>query len=68
MELLDADKLALKGLWDLPRERQRIQMILFQAIADSTDLTAKEVDSVINAIDTMLISEKLESSKGDQAL
>lgn len=68
MELLDADKLGLKSLWESPRERQRVQMILFQAIADSTELTAKDVDAVINTIDNMLTSEKLEVPKGDQAL
>lgn len=68
MELLDVDKLALQSLWQLPKERQRIQMILFQAIADSTDLSAKDVDNVIQAIDTMLTAEKLQPITGDQAL
>ena len=68
MELLDADKLGLKSLWDTPRERQRVQMILFQAIADSTELSAKDVEAVINTIDNMMTSEKIEAPKKDSAL
>ena len=64
---MESDKLGLKSLWDLPRERQRVQMVLFQAIADSTDLTAKEVDAVIETINNLLSTEKLEAPRKDQA-
>lgn len=67
MEIMESDKLGLKSLWDLPRERQRVQMVLFQAIADSTDLTAKEVDAVIETINNLLSTEKLEAPRKDQA-
>lgn len=68
MELFEADKHGLQSLWEVPREKQRVQMILFQAIADSTELSAKEVDGIIQAIDSMLTAEKVTAPKADQAL
>ncbi len=68
MELFEADKHGLQSLWEVPREKQRVQMILFQAIADSTELSAKEVDGIIQVIDSMLTAEKEPAPKADQAL
>lgn len=68
MELLDVDKTALQSLWQSPKERQRVQMILFQAIADTTDLSAKDVDNVMGALDNLLAAEKMSVPQKDQAL
>lgn len=68
MELYENDKHNLRKLWLNPVEKQRVQMCISQAIANGSDMLAKDVDSVLNQLDLILEEEEAEETKPDQAL
>lgn len=67
MELLENDKHALRLLWSDPKERQRIQLCILQAIANGSDLSVREADSVLEQLELILEPEEEEKSRPDPA-
>lgn len=58
MDLFDETTVALKGIWEKETERQNAKIVLFKAIADSTELTANECDQVFAELDRLLLKEE----------
>jgi hypothetical protein len=68
MELFDSDKDVLRELWQMPLERQKVQLVLYQALAHSTTLAAKDVEQVFDAITDLLEQPETTPPKRDTAL
>lgn len=62
MELHEENLIALKGIWSDEKERQNAKIVLFQAIANATELTAKETDDIFYELDQLLKDEKEEKA------
>lgn len=68
MELYDNDKHSLRLLWLNPVEKQRVQMCITQAIANGSDMTAKDVDTVLNQLDLLLETDEPVEPRPDPAM
>ena len=58
MDLYEENTLALKDLWVSERERQNAKLVVTVAIAQATELTAKETLDVLSALDRILLEDK----------
>lgn len=68
MELYENNLIALRAYMASKKDRQNLQMVIYKAIAESTDLTAKDVDNVLQAIDRLLEVEEEIKPRPDPAL
>jgi hypothetical protein len=57
MDLYEENTLALKDLWVSERDRQNAKLVVTVAIAQATELTAKETLDVLSALDRILLAE-----------
>jgi hypothetical protein len=58
MDLYEENTLALKDLWVSERDRQNAKLVVTVAIAQATELTAKETLDVLSALDRILLEDK----------
>lgn len=68
MELFDENLEDARTIWQSPARRQNFQMIIYKAIAASTDLPAKEVEEVIAEIGRILEIEEKDAPRPDPAI
>ena len=57
MDIYDENKIQLKAIWDSEQDRQHAKIVLFAAISEATDLTAKECDAIFAALDQLLLDK-----------
>lgn len=60
MELREENLLKLRDLWTNATDRQNAKIVLFKAIAEATELTAKQTDDIFFTLDQLLKEEKEE--------
>jgi hypothetical protein len=68
MEIFESNLTAVRTLWQKPRARQSLQLVIYQAIAENTDMTAKDIEQVIQGIDQLLQEEEVQETRHDPAL
>jgi hypothetical protein len=68
MQIFEKDKLGLQTLWRNDKERQRAQLILIEALSNSTELTAKNIQLVFEQLDLILEEQTEEVELKDRAL
>lgn len=54
MDIFEETKAPLTHIWKNDQQRQATKMVIIQAIANVTELTAKEADSITDELDRML--------------
>lgn len=68
MHITEADKSELRNLCLNPQSKQRLHMLVYQAIADATDLPGRDIEAVFNHLDTLLEVEEAPKTRRDPAL
>lgn len=63
MDIFDETTFGLKSIWTNDKERQNAKLVILQAIAEATTLTAKDANAVLAELDHMLLTEKEEGKK-----
>ena len=58
MDLHDETLEGLKGIWIDESKRRDAKIVVYKAIASSTDLTVKECDSIFVELDRLLLQEE----------
>lgn len=62
------NKFHLQTLWRSQVERQNVQLVLTEALANSTDLTAKNINLVFEQLDVLLAEKESEVPLKDRAI
>ena len=57
MDIYEENKIQLKAIWDSEHDRQHAKIVLFAAISEATELTAKECDAIFVALDHLLLDK-----------
>jgi len=60
MDLFDETKQELVGIWEDEKERQNAKVVLFSAISNATELTARDTEAIFVELDRILLQEKEE--------
>ena len=68
MELFESNLQPLRSLCVKPKQKQSLQMLVYMAIANTTDLPAKDVESVLAELDRLLETEEDSVSRPDPAI
>ena len=68
MELFDNNLAPLRTLCLKPKDKQSLQMVVYKAIANTTDLPAKQVEDVLAELERLLEVEPEMEKRPDQAL
>jgi hypothetical protein len=56
MELLDKNIEKLKDIWKGEDDRQNAKIVLIAAIAHATDITVKQAEEILAALDEILLT------------
>jgi hypothetical protein len=67
MLLFESNLQPLRSLCLKPKQKQSLQLVVYQAIADTTDLPAKEVEKVIERLEQLLEERADELPQPDPA-
>ena len=68
MHLFDSNLETVRTIYLQPVERQSLELVIYQAIANTTDLPAKEVESILAEIARLIeITEDVPTKRGDPA-
>ena len=68
MHITEADKETLRNLCVDPQSKQRLHMLIYQAIADATDLPGRDIEQVFQHLDNLLELPEATKSRRDPAL
>jgi hypothetical protein len=68
MELFESNLSVLRTLCSKPKQKQSLQMLVYMAIANTTELPAKEVESILAEMERLLELEEENQPKPDQAM
>jgi hypothetical protein len=55
MELLDKNVERLKDVWAGEDDRQNAKLVILEAITRGTDITVKQADDILSALDDILV-------------
>jgi hypothetical protein len=67
MLLFESNLQPLRSYCLKPKQKQSLQLVVYQAIADTTDLPAKEVEKVIERLEQLLEERAEETPQPDPA-
>jgi hypothetical protein len=67
MELFESNLQPLRSLVVKPKQKQSLQMLIYMAIANTTDLPAKDVENVLAEMERLLEVTEDEQSRPDPA-
>ena len=68
MELFETNLAPVRAFCAKPKQKQSLQMLLMTAIANATDLPAKDAEAVLTQIEQLLEVEEAHVPKLDQAM
>jgi hypothetical protein len=68
MELFESNLQPLRSLVVKPKQKQSLQMLVYMAIANTTDLPAKDVENVLAEMERLLEVTEDEQSRPDPAI
>lgn len=68
MEIFEKNKMTMRTIWAIPEERQNIEILLFETLANSTNLSAKDVNNFFIQLDSLLSTKLVETEEKDRAL
>ncbi len=68
MELFESNLQPLRSLVVRPKQKQSLQMLVYMAIANTTDLPAKDVENVLAEMERLLEVTEDEQSRPDPAI
>jgi len=68
MELFESNLQPLRSLCVKPKQKQSLQMLVYMAIANTTDLPAKDVENVLAEMERLLEVTEDEQSRPDPAI
>jgi hypothetical protein len=68
MELFESNLQPLRSLIVKPKQKQSLQMLVYMAIANTTDLPAKDVENVLAEMERLLEVTEDEQSRPDPAI
>jgi hypothetical protein len=68
MELFESNLQPLRSLVVKPKQKQSLQMLVYMAIANTTDLPAKDVENVLSEMERLLEVTEDEQSRPDPAI
>jgi hypothetical protein len=68
MELFESNLSPLRALCTKLKQKQSLQMLVYMAIANTTELPAKEVEQVLAEMERLLELEETHTPKPDQAM
>jgi hypothetical protein len=68
MELFESNLQPLRSLVVKPKQKQSLQMLVYMAIANTTTLPAKDVESVLAEMERLLEVTEDEQSRPDPAI
>ena len=58
MDIFDETKVPLKNVWDDKLARQQSKIVILQAIANASEITAKVANDIFDELDNMLLEDK----------
>lgn len=68
MDIFDQNLEPLRTVWQFPASRQAFQMVIYKAIATTSDLPARNVESILAEIGNILEVEEAPKTRQDTAL
>ena len=68
MELYETNLAAVRTVWSDRKAKQSFQMLIYKAIANTTDLPAKEVEEVLAEIGRLVEQEEESTTRPDPAM
>jgi hypothetical protein len=68
MELFESNLQPLRSLVVKPKQKQSLQMLVYMAIANTTTVSAKDVESVLAEMERLLEVAEDEQSRPDPAI
>ena len=68
MELFESNLQPLRTLCTKPKQKQSLQMLVYVAIANTTELPAKEVEAVLAEMERLLEVTEEVVSRPDQSM
>ena len=68
MELFETNLAPVRAFCSKPKHKQNLEMIVYMAIANATDLPAKDVEAVLSQIEQLLEVEETQAPKLDAAM
>ena len=68
MELFETNLAPVRAFCAQAKSKQSLQMIVYTAIANATDLPAKDVEAVLTQIEQLLEVEEVQAPKLDAAM
>jgi hypothetical protein len=68
MELFESNLQPLRSLVVKPKQKQSLQMLVYMAIANTTNLPAKDVENVLAEMERLLEVTEDEQSRPDPAI
>jgi len=68
MELYETNLSVVRNTWNDNKSRQSFQMVIYKAIANSTELSAKDVEEVLTEIGRLVETEIESTTRPDPAM
>jgi hypothetical protein len=68
MELFESNLTPLRSLVVKLKQKQSLQMLVYQAIANTTDLPAKDVEQILAEMERLLEADEEEATRPDPAM
>jgi len=68
MDIFDHNLEPVRALWQVSPSRQSLQMIIYKAIASTTDVSGKNIEMVLKEIDNLLEVEVAQAPRRDSAM
>jgi len=68
MELYETNLSVVRNTWNDNKSRQSFQMVIYKAIANSTELSAKDVEEVLTEIGRLVETAEESTTRPDPAM
>ena len=63
MDIFQETKVPLKNVWDDKLARQQSKIVILQAIANASEITAKVANDIFDELDNMLLEDKVDEKQ-----